>query len=246
MGNIVFEQKMRTNFLLVLLFCVFLSLFQANGQEKARISVTGVGVVSVLPNQVEINIEASSKEDKAKEALESNNKRLTKIIEVLRELGIPDTSIATSNFQVQPQAEYPDRDKPPKWYYVAKSTLRIRLNRIDNTGEIIDRIVSAGATSVSTPIFISTAEDSLRSVTYSKAVDDARSKAQKLADSFGVKVGKALQISVDMYDIEPKKYYYRPGFDYPMALQAGTIVMPYYVSKQAKVDVTFEILYTEK
>ncbi len=212
-------------------------------QEKSReIKVTGVGIVSVLPNRAELNFQVSSKEEKATSALETNNKKIQQAIQSLRQAGVPDTSIATSNFYVQPQPEY-RRDELVKMWYSSSSSLRVILNDIYNVGKVIDKLVSDGITAVNAPIFSVTFEDSLRNEAYKKAVENATGKAQKLAETFGVNLGTPVQISVDMGDVEPRKYYYDDGI---MKLQAGTIIMPYYVRKQVTLNVTFEISDSSK
>ena len=221
-----------------------MSLGTLIAQRKTEgITVTGVGVVSVSPNRTELVFEIMSKDEKAVAALETNNKKIQKTIEALRKSGIPDSSISTSNFYVRPQTEYPERGKQGIMYFVASSTLKVQLLDIMATGVIIDKLVSEGATSINEPIFSVINEDSLKAIAYKKAVEDAYTKARKLADSFGVKLGRALQVNVDMYDVEPRKYY-RSNYNYSSvsALQTGTVIKPYDVTKQVKVDVTFDIL----
>lgn len=220
-------------------------LWSANGQDLGKpgtIEVTGVGVVSVLPDRVDLKFEMSSREKEATAALEASNKSVRKILQSIKDSGIPDSNVSTSNFLVNPNQEY-ENGKPGKWYYVASSSLYIKLNDIYSVGKVIDKLLSDGTRSINTPIFRSSVEDSLRNEAYKKAVNDAQAKAQKLAESFGVALGKPLQISADMGDIEPRKYYYDRGI---MALEAGTVIMPYYVTKQVTVKVTFEILESIK
>ncbi|MBI3193343.1 MAG: SIMPL domain-containing protein [Ignavibacteriae bacterium] len=214
-------------------------------EQRRTISVTGVGIVSILPNRVEIGMVISSRDDEATPALEKNNKLLQKVINAIREEGIADSNIITSNFEIQPQSEYVDRDEPPKEYFLASSTLRIFSNNISLAGLLIDKMVKNGARSIGTPIFSYIPLDSIRNQAYLLAVVDAKSKAQQLAESFGVIVGEPVQITVDMGDIEPKKYYYRLREQQVMALQAGvvkTIIMPNYVTKQVTVNATFELI----
>ena len=234
---------MNINRTYILVFAALLCVGIAQTQDKLHtVSVTGVGVASGLPDRVDLNFQMYSRDEKATNALDENNKKIQRILETLRKADIPDSNITTSNFFVRQDVEYPERDKP-KWFYRASSAVKIRLHDIFGVGRIVDALVNDGTTEINTPVFSASFEDSLRNEAYKKAVENAQAKASKLAESFGLSIGKPLQVSVDMGDIEPKKYYYEPEI---LRLQAGTVIMPYYVTKQVTLNATFEIVDYKK
>lgn len=159
--------------------------------------VTGTGTVRTTPDQARITIGVETRAGTPDEALSENSARMTRVVEALRELGIPDTSIKTSYFSISPIYNY------TKGYaeivgYSAVNTVEVTTTLLDKLGPIIDEAVAAGANQIDSVYFSLTEEKEreLRDRAIAAAAADAASKAGKLAESMNVKLVGIKEMSI--------------------------------------------------
>jgi uncharacterized protein YggE len=159
--------------------------------------VTGTGTVRTTPDQASITIGVETQAGTTDEALSENSARMTRVVEALQELGIPDTSIKTSYFSISPIYNY------TKGYaeivgYSAVNTVEVTTTMLDKLGTIIDGTVAVGANQIGSVYFSLTEEKEkeLRDRAIAAAAADATSKAGKLAESMNVKLVGIKEMSI--------------------------------------------------
>ena len=107
---------------LVCVFVSFLTLWgQAGGEESGTvgkpetyprtISVMGEGKVSVKPDLVRLNVGVIVVSPSAKEGVAENRTKMSDVLESLKEVGVPEKDIRTSNYSItyRPPHEKPER-----------------------------------------------------------------------------------------------------------------------------------------
>lgn len=215
----------------------------AQGEETKvtrTLTVTGSGKVYLTPDIAYITIGVHTEGENAAETVASNNAQAQKVIDALKAQGIDDKDIQTTNFSIYPQQEYDNEGKPTgKIKYIVDNSVFVTVRDIANVGDVLDATVSAGANSISGIQFDVADKTAALSEARKAAVNDARVKADELAEAAGVTVGAVQTISEytsggaqPMYDIRAAA---------PMAEAASVPVQAGQMLLTVEVNIVYEI-----
>jgi uncharacterized protein YggE len=155
------------------------------------ITVTGNGSVTTVPDRATFGFTIETRAKTATAALTQNSNDATAVIAALKATGVPAANLQTSQVSLMPQSS---QDGTTIVGYVASNSVTVR-TPLANAGKIVDAAVGAGANGVSGPSLDVADQDTLYRDALHKAVDDAKLKAQSLADAAGLSLGGALTIS---------------------------------------------------
>ncbi|HEY1361188.1 MAG TPA: SIMPL domain-containing protein [Xanthobacteraceae bacterium] len=165
---------------------------------QARIVVTGEGSVNVTPSYAQISAGATTRARTVKEGIEANSRLMAAIIAALKDAGIAEKDIQTARFSIQPvYAPQEPRTEPKLSGYSVSNLVHVTIREIGKVGDVLDRLVAAGATNVTNVAFLvadaSTALDQAREA----AMADARRKAEVYAKASGLRLGRVEWITED-------------------------------------------------
>ena len=161
----------------------------------AMISVTGEATISVAPDSARIEAGITSDAKTAREASETNNVAMSKLLQALKAAGIDARDIQTSRLSLQPQYA-PNRSGPsPVVGYRASNRVTVRIHDVSKVAGVIDTLVGAGANDIGNVNFEVSQASKLLDDAREKAVADARRKAEIYARAAGVTLGAPLSIS---------------------------------------------------
>ena len=159
------------------------------------ISVTGEATVSVLPDLAEVEAGVTSDAKTAREASETNNATMGKLLQALKAAGIDARDIQTSRLSLQPQ-NAPNRTGSAAIIgYRASNRVTVRLHDVSKVAGTIDMLVGAGANDIGGINFMVSQASKLLDDARTQAVADARRKAEIYAKAAGVTLGAPLVIS---------------------------------------------------
>lgn len=165
---------------------------------RRSVSVNGQGEVSVQPDRARLTlgVEASNVELKAAEA-EVNRVVRAYVVEA-RSLGLKDEQIATAGVTINPEYVWDDKARRQKFTgYRAHRQIDLRVDDLTVIGDLILRATKVGINQVNPPALESSKARELTKQALVKATEDARAKAQLLADTLGVKLGAIRSISAN-------------------------------------------------
>lgn len=150
--------------------------------REKTISVTGSAISSVKPDLVNISFGVEIKEKTAKEALDSNSILMNQVIAAIKQAGITDSEISTSQFNIYPVYEGHEDPMTKRWTdelvgYRVSNIVTVETKKLDSVAAIIDSAVSAGVNRVDSVYF------SLSPQVQSKLKDDLLAEAVKNAQS---------------------------------------------------------------
>jgi uncharacterized protein YggE len=111
----------------------------------------------------------------------------------LRAAGIPEDAIRTTVYDLQPDWDYSNNRRVLRGY-VARNTIDVRIDDADRVGELLDIVVSAGATSVENIRFDLKDRDRLAREALRLAVADARARAAAAAAGAGMMIDRIIRI----------------------------------------------------
>ena len=161
----------------------------------SAISVTGEAQVSAPPDLAELDAGVASDGKTAREAAETNNAAMSKVLLALKGAGLDDKDYQTARLSLQPQYA-PNRPGPsPIVGYRASNRVSIKLHDVAKVASVIDTLVTAGANDVGNINFSVSQASKLLDDARAQAVADARRKAEIYAKAAGVTLGAPISIS---------------------------------------------------
>ena len=179
---------------LALLGCV--PAAQADDDKPRRsITVSASGAVSVEPDQARITSGVTADGATAREALTSNSAAMQKVIAALKEAGIDPKDIQTAAFRVEPRYTRPIEGQAAKIDgYSVTNEVQVLVRDLDKLGDILDRLVTAGANQTAGLNFEVSKAETLLDEARQQAVANALRRANLYAAAAGAKVGEVLTI----------------------------------------------------
>ena len=155
------------------------------------IVVVGEGRVAVAPDYAQIASGVSTRGKTVKEASDANSKTMAAIIKALLDSGVAQNDVQTSRFSVQPVYVPPAPNTEPKLAgYSVSNQVRAKIRQIDKLGEILDRLLAAGATDVGNIVFLVSDPTKALDQAREAAIADARRKAEVYARAAGIRLGQ--------------------------------------------------------
>ncbi|MCL5995094.1 MAG: SIMPL domain-containing protein [Chloroflexi bacterium] len=164
------------------------------------ITVVGVGSASGAPDIANINVGIETQAPNVQQAVADNRTQMNKLLEVLKELGIPDKDISTSNYSV-----YTERQQSPTpaengqnagvLIYRVNNQVLVTVRDVAKLGDVLDKVVDAGANNIYGVNFSVGDTSKLEVDARGKAMQDARARAESLAKLAGVTLGEVVSVS---------------------------------------------------
>jgi len=171
-------------------------LAQADDKAPRRsITVSASGTVSVEPDQARITSGVTADGASAREALTNNTAAMQKVIAELKGAGIDAKDIQTASFRVEPRYTRPIEGQAPKIDgYSVTNEVQVLVRDLDKLGDILDRLVTAGANQTAGLNFEVSKAETLLDEARQQAVANALRRAKLYAAAAGAEVGEVLTI----------------------------------------------------
>ena len=164
---------------------------QAQPAPSLGVVVVGDGRVTVAPDYAQIASGVTTRGKTVKEASDANSKTMAAIIKALLDSGVAQNDIQTSRFSVQPvYLPQEPRTEPKLAGYSVSNQVRAKIRQIDKLGEILDRLITAGATDVGNIEFLVSDPSKALDQAREAAIADARRKAEVYARAAGIRLGQ--------------------------------------------------------
>ena len=157
-----------------------------------QIAVNGNGSVQAVPDQVAFSFGVQTSAKTASAALAANAAAATKVIAALKAAGIAAKDIQTQQVSVSQRLS---DDGQTVLGYNASSSVSATLPSIAEAGAVIDAAVAAGADTVDGPALTLSNQRTLEHKALAAAIQDAKARAQALADAAGVSLGSIVAIT---------------------------------------------------
>lgn len=214
----------------------------AGESQMTGVSVSGEGKVQGAPDLAIIQLGVTNLSPTVAEARDRAATSLEGIINSMKNAGVDEKDIQTSQLSISPEYNYDNGTQTLRGFRVT-NTVTAKIRNIDNTGTIVDGAVGAGGddTRIDNIYFTIDDPEDLREQAREAAVADARRRAETLARAGGVSLGNPKLISETSYS-QPIPYA-REGYAADSAAGAvpETPILPGELDVIVNVSVTFEI-----
>jgi uncharacterized protein YggE len=168
-----------------------------SSQAQTGISVSGSGSVAVTPDiaRIEVGVEVTG--DTVAEARSDAADAMDAVTDAIKDNGVDDADIRTRYFNIYPQYNYREDEPPEIVGFVVSNQVTVTVRDIDNSSAVLDAAIDAGGDAVRVNGISFTVDDpgQFLDEARAEAIDDARARAETLADAAGVSLGAVRSIS---------------------------------------------------
>lgn len=227
--------------LLSLALVLSLGLSAMADKDGRKMIVAGSASVSLPADTASLELGTSTKDTTVQAAQQQSDEIIRKVLEALKELGIDEKDIVTSNYSVYtevPYEEYGSIRKADPVYNV-NNMLSIKIRNLENIGLVIDASTKAGANQIYGLTFSSSEEKDAYHMALELAAEDARTKAEVLAKATGKTLGALIEVE-NQYDYSGY-YDFRNQFAYEASAAEGAAIVSGGIVVTASVTLTYEI-----
>lgn len=165
------------------------------GEKPERsISVSGHGEVMGQPDVARINLSVVTQDKDAGKAAAENARISTAVRDALTsKFALAKKDLETFGYSVQPQYDY--KVQPPKLIgYQVSNTVRASVRDMAKVGQVVDAAIGAGANSVQGIGFEIENDAAAQNEALVKALNNAREKAELIAETLNVTIGKPISV----------------------------------------------------
>jgi uncharacterized protein len=204
-----------------------------------RLDVVATGEVNRVPDIAQISAGVVTTAPTATAALEQNARQMGAVREALRRAGVADRDIQTSSINLYPDYRHDERGGNPQIIgYRASNEVMVKFRDIANAGKILDALVAQGANQINGPMLGIDKPEAALDEARTKAVGNARARAELYARALGKRVGRILSISEAGGQFAPMPVMMMRG---ESAQDASTKIEPGEQTLSVSLSVSFEL-----
>ncbi len=161
--------------------------------ERNVISVNSSETITVVPDIAEIVYAVRTEAKDAASCQQKNTEDVAKVIELLKGLGVEETSIQTSDYYMYPIYNYSGNTQRITGYE-ASTSLTVSKLPIDSLDTILAQSVQTGINNIQSITYMSSKYDEGYSNALKLAMESARAKAEALAEAGGCSLGSVVGV----------------------------------------------------
>lgn len=241
-------------FLLVKTFDAISLFGQGQNPQVNTITVTGTGTSSATPNIAKISFTVQQSAADVKSAQDAATKQANDAIAAMKQMGIADKDITTSDYSIMP--EYASNAVPPcpPGAYCAQSvrqtgtkitgyrvseSVSLTVRDTSKAGDVVAKLGTLGVQNISGPNFTFDDNNGVMNDARANAIKNANDKAKELAKELGVSLDGVVSYS-DQGGIFPQ-------FDKAMGASAPSVAaVPNLPNGEQQQTVNVQVTYRIK
>lgn len=166
----------------------------AAGYRQNTITVNSSEKVTITPDIAEIIYAVRTEAKDASACHQKNTEDVSNVIELLKSLGIEESSIQTSDYYMYPIYNYSGNTQRITGYE-ASTSLTVSRIPIDSLGTILTKSVEAGINNIQSIAYMSSQYDEGYANALKLAMDSAKIKAAALAEAGGCSLGNVVGVT---------------------------------------------------
>ena len=232
----------------ILLAGAALTLTPANFAHAANVQITAQNPVIELsvseqvdsaPDTAMFSTGVETKAKTATEALRQNSVQARAVIDRLKSLGIAEKDIQTTVINLRADYDYDQESRENRFVgYVVSNQVSATVHDISELGQILDAVVSSGATNLNGPTFSIDDDSKVKEVARERALANAKARAMSYARSEGYTGVRVLSINEG---ISNQSYAPMARMKNEMAASSAPPVEPGQVGTVVSLSITYEM-----
>ena len=225
--------------IIVILIAAKFLFFSDSTKSEETITSTGTSEITTTPDLAEIYARIEVLEQTAQEAEEKSKEISDAVLEAAKSFS--DAKVETTSYNIYKREDWSE-EGPIFKGYTAMYSLKISTKNLDDTGEITDAVVQAGANNIDNIQFTLSyeKEQEVKKEALKKAGEQAKERAEAIAEGLGFEIGKIVSVS------ESNIYYPPYMFDKVVAEVAagGSASDLTFEPADIKVSATINVVYS--
>lgn len=164
---------------------------------------SGVGEVSGVPGEASASFGVNVTSKTVDDAKDQANQVMNKITADLKNIGVEEKDIRTSNFNSYPERDFSGKNQITG--YTVTEQLDVTFSSVDLANKGVDIATADGANQIGSLSFNldDKNKEDLKDKARDAAIKDAKEKAMKTAAAAGIKLGRVVNISEDASNQPP-------------------------------------------
>lgn len=163
-----------------------------SGYYPREITVEGTGEATIAPDVAMVSIGVHSEGAVAEQVSEQNSQKVTAIVNVLKENGVDEKHIKTTNLYLNPKYGWSEERGSYQDGFTAEETLTVKIYDLDKAGSIVGAATKAGANTVGGIQFEVEDEGAALEEARDEAIAEAKEKAKAISKATGLRLGRVL------------------------------------------------------
>lgn len=256
-------------FLVILsILAISVTVFVTHGNrtyDENTISVTGTAEVSSTPDIATFSFTVKETAKEAKEAQDTINEKISKILDGLDELDVDEKDIKTESYTIYPKYEwvkvtndgpktalggemyYPgNNNKRVQVGFDVQQNVRVKLRNLEKVSEALTLFAENGVENLHGPNFEIDDLDGIKEEVRLEAIKEAKAKAKRLAKDLDVKLGKIVSFNENGGGYQPIYRNESKFMTVGASMDFGTSYVPELPIGQNEISATVTITYKIK
>ena len=165
------------------------------GLVPPGIVTTGDATVRVKPDAAIVTVGAIAQSATAEEAQTLLAERVGRVLERAKALAIEDKDTKTVTYRIDPQYAYEQGKAPRLVGFQGNQQIALTLHGTDGVGKTLDALVQDDGATTASVAFTLLDSKAAQASAREQAIQDARGKAQAMARTAGVSLGKVVSVN---------------------------------------------------
>lgn len=207
------------------------------GEQQNQLRVVGTAKATETPDIATTQIGVQTFNREVEPAVAENNRIAEAIIGAMRQQGIDEKDIKTTNFSIYPQRNWQNGGQGEITGFQVDNMISVTIRNLNIVGKALQAAINAGANNVYGLNFGIDDTETLKRELRLKAIEDARKQAEDIASAAGVELGKIITINDVSYSIPSARVDYdKAAAESAVPIQAGDLDIT------VQVEIVFSIL----
>jgi uncharacterized protein YggE len=165
------------------------------------ITVVGRGSVYIEPDIARVSIGVETSSETIAEAVQDNETQMDTILAALRDAGIAERDIQTTNYSIQldrypePLPRATEGESAPQPVYRVSNMVTVTIRDLETVGSVLDSVVEAGANNIWGISFEVDDPTLAQADARAEAIANAGERAEALAELSGVELGPVMSVT---------------------------------------------------
>ncbi len=164
--------------------------------KESLFTVDGKGEVSAVPDTAFLNFGVTKESQSVENAKNQVNTVINQITKDLKQIGVEEKNIKTTNFSVNPNYDYTFPGRERITGYTVSANMEVKVKPIEKANNAIDIATKDGANQVGGVQFVldDQKQKDLENEARMMAIKEAKSKAQSIASAAGIRLGRIVDV----------------------------------------------------